>query len=442
MMMRGWRSAYSAKTRAGFALEQENKLARLRARYREVMERFVDAGDAGDDVFRSQFHEFHRAGVAFFNAFEDSIAVDSLLGADHDSTWYSGKAESASNVLGTIVLHFRVVKEKAGRAGRSPSDFWPSPTAYAAMQRIVKRVVRQQADTLRKDFLSLGLPTYGFDHDEKEKRRMAKWQKITGVCFGIAFVVVLLILAVVVPTPTAQQFFVFRTVLALAAGACAAMLTGFLNVEGRIKSLSIRAGAGLAVFVIVYVVNPPALVADPDEPTSESRAPDLRENERSVEHATVNLKDTFCLKPTLALRLTLLAVHRKLIEQNVAGKSPGRLRIGRQTDDPHAARQDDLELLDTEVLEEAVVVVVRGDLQRFTVLPRLLHQFTALTLTRGEKDLCTPPPQTPKNPPQRLREALARLPCPAVPPKPRVGLHILALIRQQWNDRPDPTRLD
>lgn len=32
--------------------------------------------------------------------------------------------------------------------------------------------------------------------------------------------------------------------------------------------------------------------------------------------------------------LTIERVHRKLIEQNVTGKSPGRLRIGRQTDDP------------------------------------------------------------------------------------------------------------
>ncbi len=258
--MRSPQSEDDAKAPGQLALEQEAQIQHHRARYKEVMQAFLNDPNPDATALRSRLQEIHGAGVDYFNAFERSIPTSSLLRADDDPAWYSGKGETAANVLGTIVLHFRTVKQKAEQATLSSSDFWPSPTAYAAMQRIVRHVVPEQADNLRGQFASLGLPTYGFDHAEMEKPRMPTWQKIIGVCFGIVFVIVLLCLALWVPKPTSFQVFVFRAVLALAAGACATMLTGFLNVEGRGKRWTIRAGAGLAVFVIVYMMNPPALV--------------------------------------------------------------------------------------------------------------------------------------------------------------------------------------
>jgi len=270
-----------AKTPEEFACEEQQELDTLRARYKQAMQTLLEQANDKGDMFQSRFREFHSAGVAFFNACERSIVSGSSSGADRDPTWYTDKGEMAANTLETMLKHFRVVKNKAAQAGRVASDFKPSLTAYATMQRIAKHVVPSEADKLRADFLSLGLPTYGFDHDEKEKRRMPTWQKVTGVCFGITFVVVLLILAVFIPKPSTFQVFVFRTVLALAAGACAAMLTGFLNIEGRFKALSIRAGAGLAVLIFIYTVNPPALVERSRSNPDESSTSNVIDGERS-----------------------------------------------------------------------------------------------------------------------------------------------------------------
>ncbi len=79
--------------------------------------------------------------------------------------------------------------------------------------------------------------------------------------FGVVFIVVLLVLAVLFPTPTATQFFVFRVVLSLAAAGIGAVLPGLISVNFH---KLVRAGGALALFVIVYLVNPPALVVTAD----------------------------------------------------------------------------------------------------------------------------------------------------------------------------------
>jgi hypothetical protein len=77
--------------------------------------------------------------------------------------------------------------------------------------------------------------------------------------FGVVFIVVLLILSIVFPTPTIFMYTVFRIVLALAAAGVAAIIPGFIKVN--IKSF-IVAGGALAVFAIVYFFNPAQLIID------------------------------------------------------------------------------------------------------------------------------------------------------------------------------------
>jgi hypothetical protein len=90
-----------------------------------------------------------------------------------------------------------------------------------------------------------------------------RYQQIFAYTFGIAFLVIMLIIAIYLPKPQPFQFFVFRVVLSLAAAGTAAMIPGFLSVQ---VSTFVRAGGALAVFALVYLYNPAALVAAPEEP--------------------------------------------------------------------------------------------------------------------------------------------------------------------------------
>lgn len=83
-------------------------------------------------------------------------------------------------------------------------------------------------------------------------------EKITAFIFGTVFVVTILVVALLVPNPTTFQLFVFRVILSLAAGGVAVMIPGLINIEmGSI----IRAGGALAVFAIIYFLNPAQFVA-------------------------------------------------------------------------------------------------------------------------------------------------------------------------------------
>jgi hypothetical protein len=74
--------------------------------------------------------------------------------------------------------------------------------------------------------------------------------------FGVVFVGTLMVVAFVFPHPSPFQYLVFRIVLALAAAGIAAMIPGFLEVKfGK----WLRATGAIAVFAIVYFLNPAAL---------------------------------------------------------------------------------------------------------------------------------------------------------------------------------------
>ena len=87
-----------------------------------------------------------------------------------------------------------------------------------------------------------------------------KSQQLCAFIFGVTFIVVMLTLAIIFPTPTTFQYTIFRIVLALATAGIAGMIPGFLSI---VIARWIRATGALAVFVVVYFYNPAALVSAP-----------------------------------------------------------------------------------------------------------------------------------------------------------------------------------
>lgn len=109
------------------------------------------------------------------------------------------------------------------------------------------------------------------------KKRAARRDPISisirkiGFRVGIAGALVMLLLAVFIPSPTPFQYFVFRVVLALSAAGFAGGLTGFLNLRVKYQAVAIAATGGFAVLYMVYRWNPPALIFS-TEPTDVAEA--------------------------------------------------------------------------------------------------------------------------------------------------------------------------
>lgn len=86
-------------------------------------------------------------------------------------------------------------------------------------------------------------------------------ERLIALICGVVFMVAILVIAFVLPTPTPWQQDIFRIVLAVAAAGFASMIDGFLNVTFGTWA---KAGGAFAVFLIVFLLNP----ASRDAPTA------------------------------------------------------------------------------------------------------------------------------------------------------------------------------
>lgn len=204
-----------------------------------------------------------RLGAQYFNFIENFVGNSGLLGAHANGKWVTGFAETCHSVLKAFVVHVNFL--------RSHSDTFkgaleqPDTAAYANMQRMTKEYLpKEQWQTLEDIFKKNSLPTVGFEYaGANDLNETPKWQLVTGLVIGVLFALIILLSAILIPSPTPTQFFVFRGFFAVSLAAIAAIIPGLLNVESRFQKFSIRATGAIAVFVIVWLLNPPALVGSP-----------------------------------------------------------------------------------------------------------------------------------------------------------------------------------
>ena len=94
-------------------------------------------------------------------------------------------------------------------------------------------------------------------------------EKILVFLFGVVFIVVMLFIAHSTPEPTSFQYFVFRTVLSAAVAGIAVFIPGLLDIN---LGKWLKASGALAIFVLVYYVNPASLAEVFEAPTTEATA--------------------------------------------------------------------------------------------------------------------------------------------------------------------------
>lgn len=97
------------------------------------------------------------------------------------------------------------------------------------------------------------------------KKEPMSTTEVLSFVFGTVFMATLLGIAVAImlrdrPVPS-EAMFIFRVVLALAAGGVGAVLPGLINLQvGSAGQVLIQAGGALALTVLVYLFNPPTQV--------------------------------------------------------------------------------------------------------------------------------------------------------------------------------------
>jgi len=91
---------------------------------------------------------------------------------------------------------------------------------------------------------------------------MLVYAAVSGTLFLLLLLALIIALVFTPPKKDVpgQVYQLIRMILALAAGAFGAAIPGFFALKGTASNISISAGGALAVFVMVYLVNPPALI--------------------------------------------------------------------------------------------------------------------------------------------------------------------------------------
>lgn len=153
------------------------------------------------------------------------------------------------------------------------------------------------------------------------------WERVVLFVCSVLFLTLLVAIAIFIPYPSPFQLLVFRVVLALAAAGIAAFLPGTLRIQ---ISKWIRAAGALAVFVLVYLVNPVGLVA------SEVRIrilgfEDRRECER---YATLSARVEPGTYPGQIYPVVVPLRTRALWLQGPCASSSGLLRCGVELGEP------------------------------------------------------------------------------------------------------------
>lgn len=88
-----------------------------------------------------------------------------------------------------------------------------------------------------------------------------KLESVLAFLFGVVFCGILAYAGMKTEPIPPQQFFFLRILSALSAAGVAAVIPGFLQFNiSRVGGVTLRAGGALAVFALIYLVNPPTLV--------------------------------------------------------------------------------------------------------------------------------------------------------------------------------------
>ncbi len=214
----------------------------------------------GGDPTLSELLKCQQLGTKYFNYAENFVGNSGLLGAHANGKWVTGFAETCHSILSAFIVHVNFLRSHS-EVLKGELD-QPNISAYANMQRMTKEYLpKEQWQQLERSFTDNSLPVTGFNFvGANDLKETPKWQLITGLVIGLLFALLVMGAVIFIPNPTSTQFFIFRGVFAISLAAIAAIIPGLLNVESRFQKFSIKATGAIAVFVIVWLLNPPALI--------------------------------------------------------------------------------------------------------------------------------------------------------------------------------------
>lgn len=251
------------RTNEQAVVSAKERIAELKAEYMDALSAYITYDDEAEDKKRERFLTCQQKGTALFNFIENFVGDSDLLGAHRNGRWVTGLAEDCSSHLDSIVSHFDFLRSRVAKYPEIAENIEPCETAYANMQRMVVEYLPQEiSKKLRKKFSDNNLPVMGFDVTAADSA-LPRWQIFTSLALGAMFVIASATMAIMIPKMTDTQEFVLRGMLAVGMAAMTPIIPGFVKltskIGGRGAYFTIVAGGSIAIFVMIWLLNPPKL---------------------------------------------------------------------------------------------------------------------------------------------------------------------------------------
>jgi len=245
------------------AIIARSEIAKLKSEYSDKLRIFIEnKDDLSSPALRRAFLDCQKAGSDYFNFVETFVGDSDLLGAHDNSKWVTGFAEDCYVILKSMINHYNFLRSYAADFGLTHENVTPSEMAFANMQRMVIQLMeRERGEELKKLFLINNLPIRGFDMAETNPRQaLPTWQVMGVPALGLALLLGMIGIAIEISNPTEWQKFIFRGSFSMALAAISSVVPGFLYIRSHIQRqrsyFALSAGGAIAVFVLVWKVNP------------------------------------------------------------------------------------------------------------------------------------------------------------------------------------------
>ncbi len=240
-------------------VQAEKEISTLKEDYITVLTPIVTKYQTDKkSISLSDFLQCQQSGNRYFNHVEQLVGDSGLLGAHINGKWVTGFAETCHSVLETLVTHMTFLRSWSNTFNVNVE---PDSNAYANMQRmVIEYLPKNQSRKLKHKFIEAKLPITGFQYksaNDMEKTHL--WKEIVAIIIAILFILGAIYFTFTISPLSEIQIFVIRSILSIGLAMLGFLIPGLLNVESRFNRFHIKATGAFALFIIVWLVNPPSL---------------------------------------------------------------------------------------------------------------------------------------------------------------------------------------
>lgn len=244
-------------------VEAHGEITLLKEDYIKQLTLILSKKSSGSHIDISMLLDVQKKANNYFNYVENFVANSELLGAHNSGLWVTGLAEDCYTILESLVIHYVFLRSYANDFGQAKDLIEPPITAFANMQRmVVDYLPTEKSSQLKEKFSKNNLPITGFCMPAAEnKSAIPRWQIITGVTIGLLLLLMCIGISLKYSSPTQWQQLIVRGAFAISLALLTPIIPGFINLTSKFKAkyayFKIVAGGSLAVFVLIWLVNPP-----------------------------------------------------------------------------------------------------------------------------------------------------------------------------------------